>query len=665
LSDSVKLLPGVGAKRGELLSALGIECVEDLLYHMPIRYEDRRSFTRVGSLAPGCPAVVSGVIKSVEVRPTNRRNVHIAVLEVGDDTGIVGVAIFGGLRRMSPLKSGANIILFGTPSAPARVGKKQTPHLEFSSPEYELSSDSRKLAARWHRLLPVYPTTEGMPRAMIADIIYKCAVSPELIINDPLPAEIIEKYSFISLKDAFVGIHAPSTYEEIEKSRNRLAYQEFWDIQLKTARYRAQRCHCRARSLSAGSAMLERFKSSLPFTLTASQESAVSEISKDLDGVTPMRRLLMGDVGSGKTSVAIAAIAKCAGASLQAAVLVPTTILAEQFYDACRRYLSHLDIVTAEISGSVTGSARARLVSDLVSGEVDVLVGTHAMLSDMVEFKSLGLLVIDEQHRFGVLQRESLVNANSGVHTLMMSATPIPRTLCMAYHGDIDISEIRGLPDGRKGVITRVVSSNHLRDIYSFAADKISRSGVRCYWVCGTIGDESSDEDSGAVMSRARDIEHNIRDIPVLRLFGTMNATEKSEVLRRFRYETPGILVSTTVIEVGVDIPDAGIIVIEGASGYGLAALHQMRGRVGRGTRAGICILLDSARNIKNSRRLQVLLECDDGFRIAEFDLELRGAGEVSGVRQHGPLDLRVADAVRDRELMEAAIDDVKTISIL
>jgi ATP-dependent DNA helicase RecG len=633
---------------------------------MPLRYEDRRFPTDIASLEDGRPAVVLGVVVSAEVRPTKRRSVRMASVEIEDGSGAAGALFFGGFRLAALLKPGTRIILSGVPTPSGRT-RKHIPSLEFKNPEYELLlGDAAKAGARWGRILPVYPSTEGLPRSTLAEIIRSCAASPELVVEDPVPREITVRRGLMPLRDAFTGIHSPSSLEEIEAARRRAAYQEFWDIQAKSAAFRAERACGRATPLAAGDGMLERFRSSLPFALTPSQELALSEVSGDLNGAVPMRRLLMGDVGSGKTVVAAAAIAKCAGASMQAAVLAPTTILSSQFYEACHRLLSPLGITTAEIFGksknAMSASEREKLEFDLKSGAVGVLVGTHALLGDSIAFKSLGLLVIDEQHRFGVSQRRRLLEANAGAHVLMMSATPIPRTLSMALYGDIDVSEIREMPQGRKGVKTRVMSDNHIGELYSFMADRVIRSGFRCYWVCPSIGGDSPDEEAGAVLSRARDVERNIPGVPVTRLHGAMPSSEKRDALRRFKEGDPGVMVSTTVIEVGVDVPDAVLMVIEGAARYGLAALHQMRGRVGRGSRAGICVLLDSAANIRNSRKLRVLLECCDGFRIAEEDLRLRGAGELLGVRQHGTLDLRVAEIARDGDLMEFAAEDFRSL---
>jgi ATP-dependent DNA helicase RecG len=381
-----------------------------------------------------------------------------------------------------------------------------------------------------------------------------------------------------------------------------------------------------------------------------------------MDGPKPMNRLLVGDVGSGKTAVAAAAAARCVGAGYQAAILAPTTILADQFFDFVEKYFAPLGKQAAKITGNTPRALRDELIWRLRDGDIGVLVGTHAMLSEMVVFKAMGLLVIDEQQRFGVLQREKIAAGNLGTHILMTTATPIPRTLRMALYGDIACTEMGTRRDKGK-IITKMTSDNHIGDLYAFLAERVKQTGDKCYWVCPLIG--SDDGDSGdaesSVAARAKDLRHHIKDIPVEVLTGEMSAREKAETIERFK-SSGGILVSTTVIEVGIDVSGANIIVIERASAYGLSQLHQLRGRVGRGNRKGICVLLDSSANLKGSERMSVLLNCDDGFKIAEEDLRLRGAGEYLGVRQHGYENFKVADIARDEKWFLAAREDAAGI---
>jgi ATP-dependent DNA helicase RecG len=626
--------------------------------------------------------VVSGRVVKFQVRPTRRRNIHIASFEIDDSTGIAKAIVFGGPRSFSGIREGAMAILYGAPRLNQGIP-------EFENPDWAILKD-RTVPPEWSRMLPIYPTVKALPRKLLAGIIYDCVTSPGLALKDPLPQEILKKHSFPSLLDAIRGTHAPGSSEEIEVSRKRLAYQELYEIQKKAREAARRRKARRARPLGAVLAISE-FAKNLPFELTHSQQSAISEISEDMNKSAPMHRLLQGDVGTGKTAVAAAVIAQCVKSGCQAAVLTPTTILSSQFYASCVRYLSPLGIRCEEFTAVDAKARKASFLSLLASGEIDVAIGTHALLGDDVEFNALGLVVIDEQHRFGVLQRERIGSkpfSNTGnavvegtkdarvPHTLMMSATPIPRTLMLALYGDVDVTEIRASAKplsacgktGRLPVVTKIVSDNHIGDVCAFLSAK-AKAGERCFWVCRKVGGEEGEDDGkhendeatddSSVRSRAMWLSREIPFAHVGQLYGKMSQEEKNAAIADFRTGRTQILVSTTVIEVGVDVPDASAIVIEGASGYGLSQLHQMRGRVGRGGGGGVCILFDSVRNIKKNERLNILKNCGDGFQIAEEDMKLRGAGELDGLRQHGETLLKAARLPRDAGLLELARADL------
>jgi ATP-dependent DNA helicase RecG len=692
---------------------MGINTVGDLLFHLPYRYEDRRLRTPISALfdnpeAEGGRArchVVSGRVGNLQIRPTRRKNVHIASFEIRDSTGSAGAVIFGGPRAFWGLRDGVSVILYGAP-----LMKGGAP--EFENPDWAILEDDGTIVSaellNWSKIVPIYPTVKGLPRKQLAAIIYNCATSPHLVLNDPLPREILKKHAFPPLPVAIRGVHAPESPEEIEISRRRLAYQELYGIQKKILENSAKRKTRGAVPLEAVGAV-RSLAETLPFDLTASQKSAVREISADMRKNRPMYRLLQGDVGTGKTIVSVCAIAQCVKSGCQAAVLVPTTVLSAQFFASCVKYLSPLGIRCAELTGGAPAKERALFLASLASGRTDVAVGTHALLGDDVEFSALGLVIIDEQHRFGVLQRERIENRHfskgdaRAPHTLMMSATPIPRTLSLALYGDIDVTVIAGNPfsgPGCQAVMTKIVSDNHIGDVYRFLADTV-KAGKKCFWVCRRVGEADAGEETGSddssyqfeikglkgealkpvlttaephhkqpidselvsVMSRARDIALEIPFARVGCLYGKMSQEEKNTAIAKFsgsEAEITEILVSTTVIEVGVDTPDASVIVIEGASGYGLSQLHQMRGRIGRGGGGGVCILLDSVGNIKKNGRLGILKNCADGFRIAEEDLKARGAGELDGLRQHGDVPLKAADLLRDSDLLEQARTDLR-----
>lgn len=651
LSDPIQELNGVGPKRKAALASLGIAFVEDLLFHMPMRYEDRRTATPIERLVPDKTAIVRGTLESINRRKAHgRRNLWITTAEVRDATGSVAVVWFGGWTIDMTAHEGRSVVLCGTPTIKDRS-------LEIASPEYKILPDDPDEAllpdAEWNRIVPIYPTTEGLPRKWLARIVYECATSPDLQAVEGVPEPLLAKRKLLPLRDALRGIHNPASRQEIIEARKSLVYREFFALQEALWEARARRAARGAPSLAAGNSEQERFLRSLNFELTPSQREALNEISADLDREIPMTRLLQGDVGSGKTVVALASAAKALGAGRQVAILAPTTVLSAQLQAGCERYLTPLGFTCLEITGGMSASDRKDLLTRVGRNEPLVLTGTHALLEEGVVFGNLGLAIIDEQHRFGVMQRSLLRGKNDRAHALMMSATPIPRTLCLTLYGDIDSSVIKGKPQGRRPVATKVVDARRVDEIYRQMRKEVA-SGGRCYWICPLIGDEND-----GVLARAKDIARRLPGIAVATLHGGMPPGEKKSVMTRFAAGEDQIVVSTTVVEVGVDVPEASFITIESASNFGLSQLHQLRGRVGRGERRGVCLLLDDTQKNGTNERLAILEKCDDGFAIAEADLNLRGAGELTGLRQHGEAEFRVASFTKDIRLLEWAKEDV------
>lgn len=650
LSDFVEKLSGVGPRRKAALSSLGITSLYDLLLHMPMRYEDRRRATPVGSVFPCKPAVVRGTLVCVSRRKSRQRqNLWITTATVKDATGSAGVVWFGGWANDMAACEGSEILICGTPS-------QGEGSLEFANPEYKIipegSGETLPREAEWNRIVPIYPTTENLPRKWLARIIYECVTSPELSIEETVPEALLQKRNLPSLRDALWGIHNPSSRQEIVNSRKSIVYREFFALQKTLREARLRRDAVRAPSLASGASALARFLRGLRFTLTPSQAEALGEITAELDREIPMTRLLQGDVGSGKTVVALGAAAKALGAGYQAAILAPTTILSGQLFAECEKHLTPLGFPCLELTGGLGAAGKREALALVREGKPLVLVGTHALLEEGVEFGNLGLAIIDEQHRFGVTQRDSLRERNSRAHVLMMSATPIPRTLCLTLYGDIDCSVVRGKPAGRLPVVTKIADPRRMDDVYRYV-QKNAASGGLCYWVCPLISGEGE-----GVLFRAEELRRRLPDVGIAALHGGMPPDEKREIIARFASGAVQVVVSTTVVEVGIDVAEANVIVVESAASFGLSQLHQLRGRVGRGTRRGVCLLLGGAEKGEASGRLGILESTDDGFAIAEADLRLRGEGELTGLRQHGEAGFRVADIGKDAGLLEWAKED-------
>jgi ATP-dependent DNA helicase RecG len=648
----VTALPGVGAALAERLARLGVTQVQDLLFVLPLRYEDRTQIAPLGTLSAGVRAAVEGEVQLCDVAYRRRRQL---VARIGDGSGSLTLRFFYfSLAQQQGLARGTRVRCFGE----VRRGPFG---LEMVHPEY------RRLAAGpaplEQTLTPIYPGTEGVPQGRLRGLITQALRELESrAVRDWIPAQILAPLNLPSLKDALAYMHRPPREARLEElaagrhpAQRRLAFEELLahHLGLKLTKHAVQSDP--AWSLDDREELGARFRRALPFQLTAAQQRALKEVDADLLTGRPMLRLLQGDVGCGKTVVAAAAAARAAGSGLQAALMAPTELLAEQHWRNFRDWFHPLGIPVALVSGSQNARQRRSALATIAAGEVRLIVGTHALFQEGIDFANLALVIVDEQHRFGVQQRLRLQEKGKKLgrfpHQLIMTATPIPRTLAMTAFADLDISVIDELPPGRAPVQTVVVPELRRDEIVLRIRDAC-RAGRLAYWVCPII-DESEEARAQAVEETKGLLAAALPDVKVGLVHGRMPGARKDAVMAEFKTGKIQLLVATTVIEVGVDVPDAMLMVIENAERMGLAQLHQLRGRVGRGSEASTCVLLYRAPLSPLARaRLKVIRETFDGFEIARHDLALRGPGELLGTRQTGLAQLRVADLMRDADLL-------------
>ena len=635
----VRYLKGVGPKTAERFEKLGIVTLADLLCHYPRRYID---FSRPYSIAEAPPDTECVVKAEVFAKPAGRilpGGRRMERITAGDDVSSLEITWFNNPYATQKLELGQEYYFEGIVTGGMLRRQMVNP---------QVRTAAQITAAPFEA---VYPQTEGLSSTVIAKCIRQLLPHAELL-PDPLPEEMLKKYRLLSKADAVRAIHCPATEEEAFAARRRLIYEELLVLQLGIGRMKNRG------SASTGAPMQRLdpapFWASLPFSPTGAQRRAVDEILTDLSGSTSMNRLLQGDVGSGKTLVAAAAIWACIRSGYQTALLAPTEILAAQHAENLNRMLAPFGMRVALLTGGMKAAARRTTLAAIRSDEADLVVGTHAILSEGVEFARLGLAVVDEQHRFGVRQRGMLAEKAANPHLLVMSATPIPRTLGLLIYGDLDISILDELPPGRKPVKTRCITGKKRRDLYGFLDREIG-AGRQVYIVCPAIED-TPDGGLNAVKSYYEDIAKALLpDRRVGLMHGKLKPKEKAAVMDDFKADRLDALVSTTVIEVGVDVPNATVMVIENAERYGLSALHQLRGRVGRGAAESWCFLVSDNTAESVQKRLKFLCSTSDGFAVAQFDLETRGPGDFFGSRQHGLPTLQIADLMNDTRTLHAA----------
>ena len=656
---------GVGPKTATRLAQLGLLVVRDLIHHYPRDYLDYANLVRISGLEPGRTATIVASVRRSHAF-TSPRNPQLSILELqlADATGRIRVSrFFAGRRFATPgwLRSQQRQFPPGATVAVSGLVKEGPYGPQFQDPLIEVleSANAPVRSREIGRLIPVYALTEGLGadrmRQTMAAVLPVVARWP-----DPLPASLRQREGLLERASALHQIHAPANQDQLRASRHRLVFDEFLLMQLGLLQRRRQFLQRSAPPLiSPGpdarpAGLMERFLQLLPFSLTPAQQRVLAEIRADLAREQPMARLVQGDVGSGKTVVAIAALLTAIDAGCQGALMAPTEVLAEQHYATLCRWMPHLQVSCALLTGATPLRRRRQLLADLANGQLQLLVGTHALLEDPVQFARLGLVVVDEQHRFGVRQRDRLLHKGLQPHLLTMTATPIPRTLALSVHGDLEVSQIDALPPGRTPISTRLLGGGERHQAYALIREEVAR-GQRAYVVLPLVEESESSDLRSAVQVHGQLSAGELADLRVGLLHGRMASAEKQAAIRAFASGQTEVLVSTTVVEVGVDVPEASVMVIEHAERFGLAQLHQLRGRVGRGAAASHCLLINEGRNAQARQRLEVLVRSSDGFEIAEMDLRLRGPGQVLGTRQSGLPDLALASLSDDGAVLEQA----------
>lgn len=654
LSDyQIQDAKGVGPQRAKLFARLGIKTIKDAFYYLPYRYEDRSHLRKICDIRDGDKETVKGRIASADVIRLRGRRLKIFELVVNDGTGVLKGKWFNQPFMKKNFRVGQEVILSGT----VKKATYWNGGLEIDNPEYEVINEDDDSFIHTKRVIPIYRVTEGISPRQFRNIMFEIGNTYLKEISDPIPTEIIMRNNLPALDQSIKQVHFPEDEVHMDllnrgvsDYHKRLSFDELFMFELGMADLKKRAKHDKGIVFNSAGNMQKALLKILPFELTAAQKRVVDEIIGDMHRPYPMNRLIQGDVGCGKTIVALLAMLNAVECGYQAALMAPTEILAEQHYLNIYRLIEHLGLK----SGLLTSSSKNRQFDSIASGEIDIIVGTHALIQEGVMFRNLGIAVIDEQHKFGVMQRALLRKKGLNPDVLVMTATPIPRSLSLTLYGDLDCSVIDELPPNRRPVITKLFNSGQKSEIYNLLREEIKR-GRQAYVVYPAI-EESEKVSLKFAMQGKEAFEKIFPEFKVGLLHGRMNTSERENIMAFFKKKEIDILVSTTVIEVGVDVPEATIMLIIHAERFGLAQLHQLRGRVGRGADRSYCLLIAYKPYGDEAKlRLNIMIQSNDGFRIAEEDLKIRGPGEFLGTRQAGSPDLKVADIVRDIEILETA----------
>lgn len=640
----LQFLKGVGDTRAALFHKLGLFTVGDIITHYPRDYEDRSKLRKLSELQDGEECSFEGMIASKVNESRPRKGLTVSRVSIRDESGLINATWFNQPYLKNYFKPGERYIFYG------RITRRRT--FEVLNPVYERLDDQGPV--KTCRIVPIYPATGKLTQNVIRAAIRNALDYAGDSIQEVLPQWIRENYQLTGINFAVNNIHYPEDDDAFLKARKRLVFEELLLLQLGLVNLKASTVSSSAGIRFDAGREVQEFMMKLPFSLTNAQKRVFAEIEQDMESGKVMNRLVQGDVGSGKTIVAVLALVKAVKSGYQGAFMAPTEILADQHFHSLGPLLAPLGIRISLLKGSITGKAVKETLEDIRNGEADIVIGTHALLEDKVVFNNLGLVVTDEQHRFGVRQRAKLSGKGENTDILVMTATPIPRTLALILYGDLDISIIDELPPGRKKVKTYAVHADMRERIDNFIRKQVTE-GRQVYIVCPLV-DESDAVEAKAASGLAEELAHKtFSDLKVGLIHGRMKATEKDAVMNGFIEGGLDILVSTTVIEVGVNVPNASVMVIENAERFGLAQLHQLRGRVGRGEHQSYCILFNDSRSEVAEERMKVMEKTSDGFVISEKDLELRGPGDFFGTRQHGIPELKIANLYKDMEVLKQA----------